>query len=282
MPLVAVDNGHGMNTAGKRTPPLQQDLVINGVTVRKAGEVIHEKEWNRAVADRLIIALNRCNVQTLDVAPGLSDVSIASRYTAANNAKADLFISIHYNALNAIWNWGKSTPQKGYTLMFVSQYASQKTKDFAKVVQDEIARVVPFPNNGVASDYAYMGINVGVLRNTNMPAILSEYGFMDLWEHAQYMLNPHKQDEAAEAMCKGICKYLGVAYVPPQSQPQPAPEPEPTPTPTDKGKYYAVQLGAYEAKANAVDQLNKAKQAGFGDAYIILKDTANHTYTEEV
>lgn len=33
--LVGIDAGHGLNTAGKRTPNLQRDLYIDGKLVRK-------------------------------------------------------------------------------------------------------------------------------------------------------------------------------------------------------------------------------------------------------
>ena len=44
--LIALDDGHGMNTPGKRTPPLTKDLYIDGKLVRKKGEVIKENEFN--------------------------------------------------------------------------------------------------------------------------------------------------------------------------------------------------------------------------------------------
>ena len=55
--LIALDDGHGMNTPGKRTPPLTKDLYIDGKLVRKKGEVIKENEFNRAVVKYLAEAL---------------------------------------------------------------------------------------------------------------------------------------------------------------------------------------------------------------------------------
>ena len=39
---VGLDAGHGMNTAGKRTPALKEDLYIDGKLVKKKGQCIHE------------------------------------------------------------------------------------------------------------------------------------------------------------------------------------------------------------------------------------------------
>ena len=256
--LIAVDSGHGMETAGKRTPPLPQDVVIGGKVVRKKGEYIHEKEWNRAVADKLIEALKRCGFDVIDVAPGLTDIPLADRYNAANKAKADAYISKHYNAASSKW-W---TP--GYTLAFVSQYAGSKTRAFAKAVQDECAAANGWRNDGVQNDYAYMGVNVAVLRRTNMPAVLTETGFMDVWEQARKMLDPDFQRLDAEATCRGVCKYFGVKYV--------APEQTPTVDPPAKIKY-TIQVGAYSNREYAEAELKRVKAAGF-DAYIVAKEEA--------
>ena len=221
--LVAVDSGHGMETAGKRTPKLTQDLVINGQTVRRAGEIIHEKEWNKAVAEALITALNRCGIDTVNVSPGTDDVALSARVAAANSAGADIYISEHYNAAKGVWWDG------GYFVAFYSQYASEATKRLAAAVCAEQAKVVPWPSNGYVTDVSYGQNNLYVLRHTTMPAVLFETGFMDVWESAKRMLDPAFVQEVAEAQCKGICNYFGVGYVAPDgSATAPAPEPEPT------------------------------------------------------
>lgn len=266
--LIAVDSGHGMETAGKCTPPLLSDIVIGGKTVRKKGEIIHEKEWNRAVADKLIAALKRCGFDVLDVSPGTKDVPLADRYNAANNAGADAFISKHYNAASSKW-W---TP--GYTVTFVSQYAGAKARTLAYCIQAECAKANGWKNEGVQTDYSYMGVNVAVLRRTNMPAALTETGFMDVLAHAEKMLDPAFQEADAEATCKGICAYFGVKYI----EPTAAVEVK-IPTPV-AGQYYAVQLGAYVDKTNADKALAAVKAAGFKDAYLLKKDVNKQTYSE--
>lgn len=265
--LIAVDSGHGMETAGKRTPPLPEDIAIGGKIVRRKGEIIHEKEFNRAVADKLIAALKRCGFATLDVSPGTKDIPLRERYTAANKAGADAFVSKHYNAAGSKW-W-----KPGATLAFVSQYASAATRALADAVQAECAKANGWRNEGVQTDYSYMGINVAVLKNTNMPAVLTETGFMDVWEQARKMLDPDFIAADAEATCKGVCKYFGVKYI------APGPERVPTIAPPE-ALYYAVQLGAYTKQPNAEKALEAVKKAGFKDAYLIRKDTKERTYTE--
>lgn len=68
-------------------------------------------------------------------------------------------------------------------------------------------------NYCVRTDTDVSGFSLYVLRNTKMPAILTESGFMDNMVEAKYMLDPEFQKADAEATCKGICKTFGVTYV---------------------------------------------------------------------
>jgi N-acetylmuramoyl-L-alanine amidase len=199
--LIAVDNGHGLETPGKRTPALPEQYFH-----KNKGSVIHEKEFNRPTADFLIIALKRCGFKTLDVSPGLKDVSLKSRYDAANKAKANAFISIHYNASKGVWGDANGIET------IVSQHASEGSLALALLVQTQLIKATGRKDRGVKTDIIQSGKNLAVLRNTTMPAILTESGFMDNLKEAKTMLDPVFQKQIAEAMCKGICDYFSVDY----------------------------------------------------------------------
>lgn len=207
--LIAVDNGHGMKTAGKRTPPLPEPWFN-----KKKGDVIHEKEFNKPTAEYLISALERCGFKTINVSPGTADIPLKERYTAANNANADLYISKHYNALNDKWANPNDKKIPNGIETIISQYASDNSKKLAELVQAELVKEHKRTDRGVKTDISQSGINIAVLRYTNMPAILTESGFMDNLEEARTMLDPGFQKSDAEATCRGICKYFGVTYIP--------------------------------------------------------------------
>ena len=57
------------------------------------------------------------------------------------------------------------------------------------------------------------GFTLAILRQTTMPAILIEYGFMDYWNEAKLMLDKKHQEKCAEAVCKAVCEYFGVTYI---------------------------------------------------------------------
>ncbi len=92
MKLIAVDAGHGMDTAGKRTPTFPD------------GTIMKENEFNRATAKFLVEALERNGFKTLLTAPEITDTPLQTRVKRANKAKADAFICIHANAYDNKWN----------------------------------------------------------------------------------------------------------------------------------------------------------------------------------
>lgn len=214
--LIALDDGHGMNTSGKRTPPLTEDLYIDGKLVRKKGEVIKENEFNRSVVKYLAEALKRCGFDVLLVAPTDEDTPLATRVSRANNANADAYVSKHYNALGSIWQ----TKAKG--LVTIIHYNHQsKTKVLANNVHEELWKLHSnhnCTNYGVRTDTDISGYSLYVLRNTKMPAILTESGFMDNMTEVVDMLDTNFQQADAEATCKGICKTFGVTYVKPNEE----------------------------------------------------------------
>ena len=214
--IIALDDGHGMNTSGKRTPPLTEDLYIDGKLVRKKGEVIKENEFNRAVVKYLAEALKRCGFDVLLVAPTDEDTPLATRVSRANNANADAYVSKHYNALGSIWQ----TKAKG--LVTIIHYNHQsKTKVLANNVHEELWKLHSdhnCTNYGVRTDTDISGYSLYVLRNTKMPAILTESGFMDNMTEVVDMLDTNFQQADAEATCKGLCKAFGVTYVKPNEE----------------------------------------------------------------
>ncbi|MCC3868415.1 N-acetylmuramoyl-L-alanine amidase [Terrisporobacter mayombei] len=214
--LIALDDGHGMETPGKRTPPLKKDLYIDGKLIRKKGEVIKENEFNRAVVEYLEKALKRCGFDVLLVASGDSDVPLITRVSRANSAGADAYISKHYNAVGEKWQSKVKGP-----VTIIHYNSSIKSKELAKNVHEELWKLHKShkcKNFGVGKDTDVSGFSLYVLRNTKMPAILTESGFMDNMTEAVEMLDPKFQKADAEGTCKGICKTFGVEYIDPSNE----------------------------------------------------------------
>lgn len=262
--LIAVDDGHGMETAGKRTPALPCDLMFNG-KLRKKGDIIHENEFNQVIMDKFIAGCKRCGINTLEVAPGDSDVALATRVSTANQKKANLYISFHANALTGKWQTG------AYGLVVIKHKTCQaKTDELAINVYNELKNGVKWYSNGatkygVRKDQDISGVSLYVLKNTSMPAILVEYGFMDNVEDVKLMVTDEFSTACAESTLKGACKTLGAVYKAPISISSP------TQVETPKNGFYRVICGSYSVRANAENQIKELAKKGIEASMVFVE-----------
>ncbi|MGN1033244.1 MAG: N-acetylmuramoyl-L-alanine amidase [Intestinibacter sp.] len=207
---VSIDAGHSNITGGKRTPKLKKDLVIDGKVVKKKGVSIHEFEFNILVAKSLKKALERCGVQVKIVndETGKTDTPLSTRASRANAYGSNLHISCHYNAIGSCASF--QTRCHGL-LVLKTKGCQSKSSKLADCVHNAIKGNYSH-TYGVGIDTKWSGFTLAILRQTKMPAILIEYGFMDYEEEAMKMLNPDWYVKLAEDTCKGICNYLGITY----------------------------------------------------------------------
>ena len=256
--LIGLDDGHGVETAGKRTPALKEDLKFRGKTYKK-GSIIHENEFNENLMELLEKELDRCGIGHIQLAPGDTDVSLQNRVKKANSNKCDLVVSLHANALTGVWQ------EKAYGLVVIHHEKCQaKTKTLANNCYNYLSKDVKWYSNGatkygVKADTAISGYSLYILKNTSMPAILIEYGFMDNWEDVKVMCSNEFQKACAKATAKGICDTLGVKYI------EEVVATKPTESVADT--VYRVIAGSYSDKENADKQVEELKKKGI-DAFV--------------
>ena len=213
--LITVDDGHGMQTAGKRTPALPQDIMFKG-KLRKKGTVIHENEFNTHIMNYFIQGCKRVGIDVREVASGDSDVPLSTRVSIANSLNSDFHISFHANAITGKWQ------EKAYGLVVLKHHkCSSKTSILANNVYKYLKDVDWYKDGGtkygVRTDKAMSGYDLYILAKTKMPSILVEYGFMDSIEDVKIMCTDKFAKDCAEATLKGVCETLGVPYKPLES-----------------------------------------------------------------
>lgn len=120
--------------------------------------------------------------------------SLQTRVDIANSANADLFISVHINA-----GGGSGTE------ILIAGSGGQADR-VAYMVLTYLVSAGGWANRGVKVENLY------VLKNTNMPAILTENGFIDKASDAAKLADPNFLQKLAIAHAKGICQYFGVKY----------------------------------------------------------------------
>ena len=113
---VLIDNGHGENTPGKRSPD---------------GRLM-EWAYSREIADMVVVGLRKLGIDAERIVKEDTDVPLSERCRRANviykeTGKKAILISIHCNAAGSGASWMKA---KGWSV-FVSNNASGNSKKLA-------------------------------------------------------------------------------------------------------------------------------------------------------
>jgi len=131
------------------------------------------------------------------------DVSLADRCTIANGAGADIFLSIHCNAIGSETTQGTETFYWGVD---AGTY-SINGRRLAENVNEELVVHLKSNDRGAIMDFPYFGYHLYVLANTAMPAALTEVGFMSNQTEFDLLNQTWYRQRAAEAMLEGILRY---------------------------------------------------------------------------
>ncbi|QWU16808.1 N-acetylmuramoyl-L-alanine amidase [Paenibacillus sophorae] len=153
-----------------------------------------EKEFNLAIVLKLAKVLEEdSNISVFLTRQDDTAVKRADRSTFANNLKADIFISIHGNS---------------YTKQSASGTETYYTRDDSKELADVLHRYI-VPATGFI-DRNVRKSNFQVTRETVMPAVLCEIGFMSNPQEERTMWDKQFQLRVSEAIASGIKEYLQV------------------------------------------------------------------------
>lgn len=231
--IIVIDAGHGMNTAGKRC--------------LKSLDSNETREWylNDRIADKVEkeLANYDCRVIRADDTTGKNDISLGDRVKTANNANADFYISIHHNA-------GVNGKSGGGTVVYYSSSSSEREKQATELYNSIVAQTKLIGNRSSKV------INYGfyVIKNTKMPALLIENGFMDSSTDVPIILSASHAEKTAKGIVEYLVRTLGLKK-------------KQTTGSTTK-TIYRVQCGAYSDKANAEAMVSKLKKYGI-DSIIV-------------
>lgn len=235
-----LDPGHGGHDPGAVANGLKEkDLVLK---IAKKTKAILEKVYGASVK------LTRSTDVYID---------LSQRARLANNWGADYFASIHINA-------GGGTGFE--TFRFDKLSASSSTGKQQKVVHDAIYRKIKGKIGD--RDRGTKSKNLAVLRETKMPAILTENLFIDRKEDAALLRQGAFLNLLAEGHAEGIAAAVGLKKV--SSSSKTSPKKETTP----KGIKMAVVKSNADGWLWVYDKPNwtaKHKKVKPGEAFTIDK-----------
>lgn len=186
--VIVVDAGHGGIDPGANRP---------GVL---------EKDINLAIALQLKTILNQYGAKVVlsrqtdtELSPECDNEKVRGRYhrdlTArvemAEESDADLFISLHANAVS-------NSKQHGAEVFYYAK--SETSKALSIFIQGELGKVVKVPPTPNTAGFF-------VLRRNKIPAALIEVGYITNMEERTLLQSPEHQRKLAEAIAKGIYDY---------------------------------------------------------------------------
>ncbi|MEL3973207.1 N-acetylmuramoyl-L-alanine amidase [Rossellomorea oryzaecorticis] len=241
--LIALDDGHGSRTAGKRTP-----------FIESFGRQIRENEFNEKVTLYLKAELERCGFRTMLTAPTDDDTPLKERTDLANSMGADALISNHFNAWDGKF-YGPGKDPEGHSLHIYFNDVNDRrlAESIAKYLKQGTKQV-------------YRGIieqNLHMTREFNKAAVLVENGFMDNEREAMLMIKDEFQREAAKEQACGVCDFFGVPYGDAGNGGKVVPPPE-----TDVHAVSTQSTGQrVESIYRGVEGLNFYSRPTFNDAY---------------
>ncbi|NJN04002.1 MAG: N-acetylmuramoyl-L-alanine amidase [Leptolyngbyaceae cyanobacterium SL_1_1] len=178
--VITIDPGHGGRDPGAvGRGGLQEKQVIFPISLR-----VRELLEQNGVS----VVLTREQDVTLDLEP---------RVQIAERANADLFVSIHANAISL------SRPEVNGTETY---YYSDAGLRLARIMHANMLSAGGLNDRGVRQARFY------VIRNTSMPAVLLEVGFVTGARDAPLLADPTWREQMAQGIANGILEYVN-AYL---------------------------------------------------------------------
>jgi N-acetylmuramoyl-L-alanine amidase len=214
---VVVDAGHGGRDTGAIGP-----------------HGLREKDVTLAIAERLMEKLRAAGLEVVMTRDDDTYVSLNERTRIANEANADLFLSVHCNAakrrkLTGVETWTLNVSADRYAQRLASfenaeaeatvsnlrliladlatKANASDARELAETVQSSMVKTLrtkvgKVKDNGVKQALFY------VLLGTHMPSILVETAFLSNPDEEKRLRSAKYQDGAAEAIASGVKKFI--------------------------------------------------------------------------
>lgn len=193
--LVILDNGHGVNTRGKRSPD----------------ERLLEWKWTRDFVEKLNSRLKSEGYNTFILVPEDTDVSLSNRVLRANTVNRNfkkiskdwevVLLSIHVDAAPGN-GWSDA---RGLTC-HISENASKKSKILAQLIQS-LAEEDGLTGNRWLPKERYFTNNYYICKNTNCPCVLVENGFMNNYFDVEFLLSEEGQEKLIQVYLDALKTY---------------------------------------------------------------------------
>ena len=192
---ILIDNGHGLNTSGKRSPD----------------GTFREAIYNREIARRIVLNLVDRGYDAELLVPEDDDIALAERVSRVNAYYKALvkqnviLVSIHVNAAGDGSKWLNATGWSCYTCK--GQTESNRLADCLCE-----AAIKHFPGRRIRTAFSDSDPdweeNFSLLSNTLCPAVLTENFFQDSRSDLEYLQSRAGKQAVVDTHVEGIIEWV--------------------------------------------------------------------------
>jgi N-acetylmuramoyl-L-alanine amidase len=187
-PTVVIDPGHGGIYPGAHSSNniLEKDIDLN----------IAQKIKELAPQYNINIILTRNSDELVGNATNLRE-DLKNRVRIANEAKSDLFVSIHVNATVE-----KTTSMSGFEAYISGRNDNPKARQLSSVILTGLKDIYVV-NETIRQREA----GIQVLDHNTCPAVMIQCGYITNPKDVEFITNPANQEKTARKILEGIVKY---------------------------------------------------------------------------
>lgn len=177
---ILVDPGHGGHDKG----------------TQDKSRKIYEKDVALEIGKKVAAKLSKQNdIQVIISRTEDKFISLDDRVKMANSQNIDILVSIHLNA-----EGGGDTANGVET--YYRKGAIDGSDKLAKKIQDTISSYVSIKDRGIREDI------YKVIKDSRMPAVLVECGFLTNPKEAKKLLDSNYQNQLADGIVQGVLSFL--------------------------------------------------------------------------
>ncbi len=186
--IIVIDPGHGGSAVGTRTPESgkwEKDLTLATSTII----------YNKLVSQGYTVIMTRYDD---------SFVELSDRTKIANDANADLFLSIHYNSVADSSVGGTEAWYSSVRPLVDPDKKSQVVSDSKQLATSISSGIsgLGLKNRGPKDGDLY------VTKNTTMPSVLAEVGFISNKAEYDKMMQDEFQEQLADVIVQSIVDFF--------------------------------------------------------------------------
>lgn len=200
---ILIDNGHGNNTSGKKSPYSQNKIAPN--------IDFYEYKWNREIAKPIVDGLKEIGYNADLLVTEDIDISLTERANRVNKVCAEygsgnvILISVHANAAGNGQKWMTAKGWSAFTTKGNTKSDTIADYLYAEAEKNFVGRKIRTDKSDGDKDWE---TNFYICQKSKCPAVLTENFFYDNEDDVKYILSEEGRKAVIKTHIDGITNYI--------------------------------------------------------------------------